>query len=176
MIALDCLTVADLGQVWVAVRADKLVGILIGRDQAQAEKELAAYLAPAKFELAGAAVSPFLIEIEQYFAGERRQFELPIDWSLFAPFQTDVLKIVCAIQYGTTRTYGEIAKQLNKPNSARAVGRANATNPIPIVIPCHRVIGSHGKLHGYNAPRGVATKSWLLHLEGAPHSYQLSLL
>jgi methylated-DNA-[protein]-cysteine S-methyltransferase len=78
-----------------------------------------------------------------------------------------VLKLVYAIPRGETRTYSEIAHQLRRPRAARAVGRANATNPMPIVIPCHRVIGTDGKLHGYGGGEGLKTKAWLLQLEGA---------
>jgi methylated-DNA-[protein]-cysteine S-methyltransferase len=77
------------------------------------------------------------------------------------------LRAVHAIPYGRLSTYGEIAAQIGNPKSVRAVGRANATNPIPIVIPCHRVIGSDGKLHGYGAPGGLETKAWLLRMEGS---------
>jgi methylated-DNA-[protein]-cysteine S-methyltransferase len=72
-----------------------------------------------------------------------------------------------AIPYGHVTTYGDLARQLGVPRAARAVGRAQATNPMPLVIPCHRVIGSDGGLHGYGAGDGLQTKAWLLHLEGA---------
>jgi O-6-methylguanine DNA methyltransferase len=71
-----------------------------------------------------------------------------------------------AIPYGQTRTYREIAAQIGTPNAPRAVGRANATNPMPLVIPCHRVIGTDGKLHGYGGAGGLKTKRWLLTMEG----------
>ena len=80
-------------------------------------------------------------------------------------FQKKVLKAVCAIPYGETRTYGQIAAQIRFQSASRAVGRANATNPIPLVIPCHRVIGADGNLRGYGAGDGIATKAWLLALE-----------
>ena len=106
-------------------------------------------------------------QLQQYVAGERREFTIPIDWSVLNEFQQKALKITFAISYGETRTYKEIALELGNPHAARAVGRAEATNPMPIVIPCHRVVGSDGKLRGYGAGAGLDTKAWLLKLEGA---------
>ncbi len=77
------------------------------------------------------------------------------------------MQAVYAIPYGETRTYAEIAAQIGRPKAYRAVGRANATNPMPLVIPCHRVIGTDGKLHGYGGGNGLPTKEWLLKMEGA---------
>ena len=77
------------------------------------------------------------------------------------------MQAVFKIPYGETRTYSEIAVEINRPRAYRAVGRANATNPMPIVIPCHRLIGSDGKLHGYGGGAGLPTKEWLLRMEGA---------
>lgn len=91
----------------------------------------------------------------------------PIDWSALHPFQRAVLQAVYAIPYGETRTYADIAAQIGREHAYRAVGRANATNPMPLVIPCHRVIGTDGKLHGYGGGEGLKTKEWLLRLEGA---------
>jgi O-6-methylguanine DNA methyltransferase len=105
-------------------------------------------------------------QISEYLAGARSTFDLQLDWSGMSPFQEKVLRETFAIPFGETRTYGEIAVALGRPRAARAVGRAEATNPIPLVIPCHRVIGTDGGLHGYGAPGGLETKAWLLSLEG----------
>jgi methylated-DNA-[protein]-cysteine S-methyltransferase len=83
------------------------------------------------------------------------------------PFQQEALKVVYAIPYGEIRTYADVAAQIARPHAYRAVGRANATNPMPLVIPCHRVIGKDGKLHGYGGGDGLPTKEWLLKMEGA---------
>jgi methylated-DNA-[protein]-cysteine S-methyltransferase len=106
-------------------------------------------------------------ELREYLEGERREFTFPIDWSIFRPFQKEALQRVFNIPYGETRTYSEIAVEINRPLAYRAVGRANATNPMPIVIPCHRLIGTDGKLHGYGGGEGLKTKEWLLRMEGA---------
>lgn len=107
-----------------------------------------------------------LAQLQEYLAGRRRSFDLAIDWSILTLFQEEVLRLVCAIPYGQTRTYQQLADELDKPGAARAVGQANATNPIPLIIPCHRVLGSDGGLHGYGGAGGVETKAWLLALEG----------
>jgi methylated-DNA-[protein]-cysteine S-methyltransferase len=104
-------------------------------------------------------------QVEEYLNGQRDTFELDIDWALCTPFQRQVLEQHLAIPYGETRTYGQLAAQIGKPLAARAVGRAGATNPIPLIIPCHRVIGADGNLRGYGAPGGIQTKAWLLELE-----------
>ena len=105
-------------------------------------------------------------EINKYLRGSLKKFTIPIDWSLLRPFQRQVLQATYAIPYGKTRCYGEIAADLNCPTAARAVGQAQATNPMPLVIPCHRVIGVNGKLRGYGGGKGLPTKAWLLKLEG----------
>ena len=101
-----------------------------------------------------------------YFAGQKIEFSVPLDWSSFSSFQRQVFQYTCTITYGQVQTYGQIAADLGKPGAARAVGAALASNPIPILIPCHRVIGADGSLHGYSAPGGLQTKAWLLALEG----------
>jgi len=106
-------------------------------------------------------------ELEQFLRGKLKTFTIPIDWSLLRPFQQAVLKVTHAIPFGETRTYGQIALEIGRPGAARAVGRAEATNPMPLVIPCHRVIGADGKLHGYGGGEGLPTKEWLLKMEGA---------
>ncbi len=106
-------------------------------------------------------------QLTEYFYAGRRHFDLPIDWRAMQPYQEQVLKACYSIPYGQTRTYGELAIQTGKGlEAARAVGSIMASNPIPIVIPCHRVVGKDGKLHGYGSPGGVEDKALLLKLEG----------
>jgi methylated-DNA-[protein]-cysteine S-methyltransferase len=107
-----------------------------------------------------------LSQMSEYLDGARHAFDIPIDWSVLTPFHQEALRATLAIPYGQTRTYAHLARQVGRPRAARAVGRAEATNPMPVVIPCHRVIGSDGKLHGYGAGEGLKTKAWLLELEG----------
>ena len=112
-----------------------------------------------------AAHTPFrqaLLQLEEYFEGRRRSFDLPL-----APqgtsFQRKVLEALQAIPYGETRSYKDIATAIGQPKAVRAVGAANARNPIPIIIPCHRVIGSDGSLTGFGG--GLDVKRALLRLE-----------
>ena len=112
-------------------------------------------------------IAPYIKELREYLEGTRHAFTIPIDWTLFRPFQREALQAIFRIPYSETRTYHDIAIQLGKPNASRAIGRANATNPMPLVIPCHRVIGTDGKLHGYGGGEGLRTKEWLLKMEGA---------
>ncbi len=113
-----------------------------------------------------ATIGALLAELNEYFFGIRKTFSVTIDSAVFSDFQSQVLQLALKIPYGSTMTYGDLARQLEKPGAARAVGRALAQNPIPIIIPCHRVIGADGNLHGYAAPDGVQTKAHLLTLEG----------
>lgn len=103
-------------------------------------------------------------QLSEYFAGKRREFDLPLE-PAGSPFERQVWKRLLTVPYGVTTSYGAIASELGLINGARAVGRANGANPIPIVIPCHRVIGSNGELTGYGG--GLPLKRALLELEGA---------
>ena len=102
-------------------------------------------------------------QLDAYFAGKLRQFTIPLDLR-GTSFQRQVWDLLCAIPWGETRSYGQIAKTLGRPKAARAVGRAVGTNPVSIVVPCHRVIGSDGGLTGYGG--GLDRKVALLQLEG----------
>ncbi len=104
-------------------------------------------------------------ELEQYFEGDRERFELPIDRRLIGPFAWDVLKATRRVGFGHLATYGQIAARIDRPKAARAVGRALGSNPIPIVIPCHRIVGASGTLTGYAG--GLPRKETLLRLEGS---------
>jgi len=109
---------------------------------------------------------PLLLEtrrqLREYFDGSRREFTLPLD-PVGSNFQQRVWRALIGIPYGETRSYQELAKALGNPKAVRAVGAANGRNPLPIVIPCHRVIGSDGKLVGYGG--GLSVKKHLLDLE-----------
>jgi len=104
-------------------------------------------------------------QILEYLAGERTEFSLPLDWRFMNTFQAQVLQATLAIPYGSTTTYSALAEQVGRPQAPRAIGRAEATNPIPLVIPCHRVVGKDGSLRGYGGPKGIQHKAWLLELE-----------
>ncbi len=107
-------------------------------------------------------------QLEEYFRGERRGFELELAPE-GTPFQKSVWKALCDIPYGETISYGELARRVGSPNASRAVGRANGTNPISLVVPCHRVIGADGKLTGYGG--GLPTKRALLDFESGQRSF-----
>jgi methylated-DNA-[protein]-cysteine S-methyltransferase len=101
-------------------------------------------------------------ELDEYFAGKRRRFTLRLA-AQGTPFQKRVHEALLAIEYGATRSYSEIARSIGAPKAVRAVGAANGANPIPIVIPCHRVLGADGSLTGFGG--GLERKRWLLDLE-----------
>ena len=103
-------------------------------------------------------------QLEEYFAGKRRNFDLPLE-PRGTEFQRRVWRRLSQIAYGDTTTYGALAHELGNPKGSRAVGLANGSNPIPIVIPCHRVIGADGSLTGFGG--GLATKAALLELENS---------
>lgn len=104
-------------------------------------------------------------QLIEYLKGTRKTFDLPIDWSVFREFQQKALRATFEIPYGETKTYKQVAEAVGNANGARAIGRAEATNVIPLVIPCHRVLGADGSLHGYGAGTGLPTKEWLLNHE-----------
>ncbi len=116
------------------------------------------------FEHSPRVMRPYLTELEEYFAGQRREFTFPLDLR-GTDFQLACWRALLAIPYGETRTYGDIARAVGKPNAFRAAGMANNRNPIAIVVPCHRVIASDGTLCGYGG--GLDVKRKLLELEGA---------
>lgn len=103
-------------------------------------------------------------QLKEYFAGERRQFLLPLCVKL-TPFQKEVYTALNGVPYGKTITYGELARSMGRPRAARAVGQALRCNPVLLVIPCHRVLGADGGLTGYAGPANTSIKSWLLDLE-----------
>ena len=103
-----------------------------------------------------------------YFAGVAVVFELPIDRRGFTLFQWEVYRAVMAIPYGEVRSYSQVAAEIGRPRAARGIGGAMARNPLPVVIPCHRVVGKSGGMTGYSAPGGIVSKLWLLKMEQLP--------
>jgi len=142
---------------------------LIAVEWASAQPEFDSFLAHLKRPILPDAkrIKPYISELREYLNRKRTAFTIPIDWTIFTAFQREALQAIFRIPYGETRTYIDIAREINRPNAYRAVGAANAMNPMPLVIPCHRVIGADGKLHGYGGGDGLPTKEWLLKMEGA---------
>ena len=114
--------------------------------------------APARFDTVAR-------QLDEYFGGSRRAFDAELDWTLIGPFGRRVLSVAAAIPYGSVLSYQEVAGEAGSPRGSRAAGNALGSNPIPIVIPCHRVLRTGGNLGGYGG--GLERKRWLLELEGA---------
>ena len=163
-VSISQVTDSPLGPVWVAVTPAGLAALDV---QASREKFIESLEKRGfkEFSQDSEIAVEAARQVGDYLEGRRKSFDFPIDWEGMKPFQKMVLQATYAIPYGGTATYAEIAGRVGKPRAARAVGRAEATNPMPLVIPCHRVLGSDGKLHGYGAADGLVTKAWLLRLE-----------
>jgi len=119
----------------------------------------AAQAAPEDAETSKSKLHGAARELDEYFAGTRQQFDVPLRPS-GTPFQLEVWGALLAIPYGETVSYADIARRIRRPRAVRAVGAANGANPLSIIVPCHRVIGSHGDLTGYGG--GLPAKRWLL--------------
>lgn len=124
--------------------------------------DLAARLS-SRILLAPARLDAVAAELAGYFAGERREFAVPLDFALSSGFRARVQRYLPQISYGQTRTYREVAETVGNPGAVRAVGSACATNPLPVIVPCHRVLRSDGSLGGYRG--GLSAKQVLLDLE-----------
>jgi O-6-methylguanine DNA methyltransferase len=153
---------SPLGRVYIAATGQGLSNVEIRMSEAQFLARLDP-LARAKRD--SAIMTPYVRQLREYFDHRRSRFDLRLDFSQITPFQQRVLDAIRAIPAGTVWTYGQVAKAIGSPTASRAVGHALGTNPLLIVIPCHRVIGNDGKLRGYKA--GLDTKQKLLQMEGA---------
>ena len=154
-----------IGTIRVAATPRGVCKIALGKETAQdfiGWLERYVGLAPHKSERMG-IVALALDQIEEYLNGVRREFDLPLDLR-GTEFQRRMWSTVAAIPYGQTRTYADIARTMGKPLAVRAVGAANGANPLPLVVPCHRVLGSDGSLTGYGG--GLDVKQKLLEMEG----------
>jgi methylated-DNA-[protein]-cysteine S-methyltransferase len=124
--------------------------------------EVAEHVSPRILE-APRRLDPLRRELDRYFAGKLRDFDVPIDWSLTGDFARRVLRRTARIPYGSVASYGDVAMDVGTPRGARAVGNALGSNPIPVVVPCHRVVRTGGAIGGYGG--GLPRKRWLLALE-----------
>ncbi len=124
--------------------------------------EVAEHVSPRILE-APRRLDPLRRELDRYFAGKLRDFDVPIDWTLTGDFARRVLRRTARIPYGSVASYGEVAMDVGTPRGARAVGNALGSNPIPVVVPCHRVVRTGGAIGGYGG--GLPRKRWLLALE-----------
>jgi methylated-DNA-[protein]-cysteine S-methyltransferase len=141
---------------------DATVGLPIARLRAAAGSDAPSAAPPPPWALSAIA------QLTRYFDGQPEDLStIPLDTESVPPFHRKVYEATCAIGRGQLRTYGEIAVAAGSPGASRAVGQALAKNPLPILIPCHRVIATSGKPGGFSAPGGLATKARLLALEGA---------
>jgi methylated-DNA-[protein]-cysteine S-methyltransferase len=127
-------------------------------------EDLAARVSPRVLE-APARVDEPRRELDEYFAGRRKEFDLPIDWSTLRGFTRKVLRETARIDFGELRSYAEVASAAGSPRAVRAAGNALGANPMPVVVPCHRVVRTGGALGGYTG--GLERKEFLLRLEGS---------
>jgi len=161
----------DKGSALVVASPRGLVHLFITRLGAAAANDRVRRLFPA------AVHDPKLLpglrqQLRQYFAGREATFDVPLDLACLTEFQRQVLTACAKIPYGQVLTYSQLARRVRRPRAARAVGNALARNPVPIVIPCHRVIAGDGSLGGYSAEQGVPLKRRLLDMELNPRFFK----
>ncbi|MGW1022590.1 methylated-DNA--[protein]-cysteine S-methyltransferase [Streptomyces sp. NPDC002577] len=159
----------DIGPLLLAATEEGLVNVVFHASDAVRETTLERLAARLGTEPAEAPESPLLAEpirqLAAYFAGELHDFELPLDWSLVSGFNRQVLRELAAgVPYGAVVGYGDLAARVGQPGAAQAVGAAMGANPLPVVVPCHRVVESDGGIGGFGG--GLETKRHLLALEG----------
>jgi methylated-DNA-[protein]-cysteine S-methyltransferase len=156
---------SPFGELLLAASGRGLLRLAFPEEDEDAVLErLAARVSP-RIVQAPARLDPIRRELDEYFAGRRREFGLALDWTLVGPFGRRVLAAASQIPYGNVLTYTEIAAEAGSPRGSRAAGNALGANPIPIVVPCHRVLRRGGALGGYAG--GLPRKQFLLELEGA---------
>jgi methylated-DNA-[protein]-cysteine S-methyltransferase len=157
---------SPLGPLVVAATPKGLVRVSYTEFRGEDEvlEELARRVSPRVLE-APARLDPVRRELDEYFEGRRQDFDVPIDWSYLAGFTREVLRATARIGFGEVSSYAGVAAEAGSPRAVRAAGNALGANPMPVVVPCHRVLRSGGKLGGYTG--GLERKEFLLRLEGA---------
>ncbi len=157
---------SPLGELFVAVTRKGVACVgFDDQDRAALEDRFADGLSP-RVVMSSRVTDDVRKQLDEYFGGARRDFDLAVDHRLMSPFVRKVMAETAKVPYGEVSTYGRLATRLRHPEAARAVGAALGSNPIPIVLPCHRIIGASGKLVGYAG--GLQRKEFLLRLEGDP--------
>ena len=156
---------SPLGRLLIAATRRGLVRVAFAEEDSDSVLEALALALSPRIVETPAPLEPVRRELEEYFAGRRRRFEISLDWTLIGGFRRRVLRATSEIPFGGVLSYGEIAAEAGSPRGSRAAGNALGANPIPIVIPCHRVLRSGGALGGYGG--GLERKRLLLELEGA---------
>jgi methylated-DNA-[protein]-cysteine S-methyltransferase len=156
---------SPLGPLVVAATPRGLVRVAYTESQTDADvlEELARKVSPRVLE-APARLDDARRELDEYFEGRRSHFDLPLDWALTRGFTSRVLQATARIAFGSTSTYAEVASHAGSPRAVRAAGNALGANPLPVVVPCHRVLRTGGGIGGYTG--GVERKEYLLRLEG----------
>jgi methylated-DNA-[protein]-cysteine S-methyltransferase len=156
---------SPFGSLLLAATSRGLVRVAFPEEDVDSVLERLAQRISPRIVESPAPLEPIQRALDDYFSGRGHSFELPLDWTLMGPFARRVLKATAAIPYGGVLSYAEVAADAGSPRGSRAAGNALGSNPIPIVIPCHRVLRSGGALGGYAG--GPDRKRWLLELEGA---------
>jgi methylated-DNA-[protein]-cysteine S-methyltransferase len=158
-------TETPVGPLVLAATPTGVVRIDFGDDEERLAEDLARKVSPRVLRMPR-RLDPVRRELDEYFEGRRHEFDVPLDWQLSRGFRRTALdELNRGVPFGHTVSYKQLAERAGSPKAIRAVGSAMATNPIPIVVPCHRVLGSNGSLTGYGG--GIETKRWLLRHEGA---------
>ncbi len=154
---------SPLGPLWIAVGPKGVVGIHYGSEPSEAElARIVRTYGPGLLPDARRA-GPVARELDQYFAGKRRSFDVAADLSPLTEFQRRLLQATARVGFGEVSSYGKVAARAGSPKASRAAGQALASNPIPIVVPCHRILASDGSLGGYSG--GLVAKRHLLRFE-----------
>jgi methylated-DNA-[protein]-cysteine S-methyltransferase len=155
---------SPIGELFLAVTTRGVACIAFDdQDRDQLQRRFAADLSP-RVLVSPRGTERARRELEEYFDGVRHAFDLRLDDRLMSPFVRKVLRETARVPYGEVSTYGVVAARIDRPSAARAVGAALGANPIPIVVPCHRIVGASGRLTGYAG--GLHRKEFLLRLEG----------
>jgi methylated-DNA-[protein]-cysteine S-methyltransferase len=151
---------SPIGRIEIVGDGSAIVGLSIERDGMLPHDDLP--------EASDGVVDTAIAQLEQYFAGERRDFDVPVRLG-GTEFQRAVWAQIADLEFGEIASYGDLGRGTGRATAGRAVGGAVGANPVPIIVPCHRILGSSGMITGYSGGEGIPTKSWLLAHEGIAH-------